>query len=170
MSISELQFQSYNFSHWQLKSLYITGIAIQNPWSEAETSPMKTTSTEEILTYELTEIARRTYDRRLTAGAGGNISALLDNSHFLISRSGSSFGSLVPEDTLKVALNGEVISGQGKPSSETPVHAEIYRQIHPRAVLHTHPPLICALALTGTPLTPLIFEHYVVLGDVPVIP
>ena len=123
---------------------------------------MDKTSSEETLTYELTEIARRTYDRHLTAGAGGNISALLDNGKFLISRSGSSFGFLGPEDTLEIALNGEVVGGKGTPSSETPVHAEIYRQVQPRAVLHTHPPLICALALTDTPLTPLVFEHYVV--------
>ena len=130
---------------------------------------MKSNS-EQNFTCELIEIARRAYDRYLTAAAGGNISARADKNHFLVSRSGSSFGFLTPEDILTVRLDEEVVGGHGKPSSEMPVHAAIYRELTERAVVHTHPPLISALALTDTPLTPLIFEHYVVLGDVPVIP
>jgi len=122
------------------------------------------------LTTDLITIARRAYDRRLTAAAGGNISARIDENRFLISRSGSSFGFLTADDLLTVDMQANAVTGTGSPSSETPVHAAIYRELDADAVVHTHPPLISALALTNTPLTPLIFEHYVVLGEVPVIP
>lgn len=119
---------------------------------------------------ELIKIAFRAYDRKLTSGTGGNISARLDDHHFLISRSGSSLGFLAPVDILKVNLKGELVSGEGKPSSETPVHSAIYQRLHPEAILHSHPPLISALALADIPFSPLTFEPNIVLGNVPVIP
>ncbi|MCD6352634.1 MAG: class II aldolase/adducin family protein [Proteobacteria bacterium] len=119
---------------------------------------------------ELIKIAFRTYNRKLTASAGGNISARLDDHHFLISKSGSSLGFLAPDDILTVNLKGELVSGEGKPSSETPVHSAIYQRLHPEAILHSHPPLISALALTDIPFSPLTFEPRIILGNVPIIP
>lgn len=122
------------------------------------------------LTRELIELSRRIYDRGLTAGCGGNISVLLDEHHFLVTRSGSSLAFLTESDLLTVSITGDVVAGSGKPSSEMPVHAAIYRELRPQSVIHTHPPLISALAINGTPLKPLIFEHSVVLGEVSIIP
>ncbi|HNR12102.1 MAG TPA: class II aldolase/adducin family protein [Thermodesulfobacteriota bacterium] len=131
---------------------------------------MYTIADEKTRIQELITIAHRSYDRCLTAGCGGNISVRLDDNRFLISRSGSSLGFLAEDDIVSMSCSGEKISGTGKPSSEAPVHAAIYRALRPGAILHTHPPVISALAISGTPFRPIIFEHSVVLGDVPVIP
>jgi len=119
---------------------------------------------------ELVEIAHRVFERKLTAGTGGNISVLLDNRHFLITRSGSSMGFLRQDDILKVDFQGKLVAGKGAPSTETPVHAAIYRNLHPKAIIHSHPPFISGLALTKVSLSPLIFEPYIVLEKLPVIP
>jgi len=124
----------------------------------------------EFLEREVIKIAFRAYDRKLTAGTGGNISARLDDEHVLISKSGSSLGLLGPDDILKVNLKGELISGQGKPSSETPVHTAIYQRLQPEAILHSHPSMISALALSDIPFAPLTFEPTILLGNVPIIP
>ncbi|MBN2468802.1 MAG: class II aldolase/adducin family protein [Deltaproteobacteria bacterium] len=127
-------------------------------------------STIALLKKELMTIALRTYERKLTAGTGGNISVRLDDKRFLISGSGSSLGFMKPADVLTVTMRGRVISGSKVPSSETPVHAAIYERLRPAAILHSHPPIASALALAPIPFSPLTFEPYIVLGDVPVIP
>ena len=52
-----------------------------------------------------------------------------------------------PEDLIQLALDGTVLSGARKPSSEWPFHVEIYRaRPDAQAIVHTHSPRATALS------------------------
>ncbi|MEW6398060.1 MAG: class II aldolase/adducin family protein [Bacillota bacterium] len=97
---------------------------------------------------EMTRVCRTAYWRGLTAGAGGNASArVAEDGPVLIKRTGLSFLDVTPESFLLVSMEGEVLSGAGKPSTELGFHLALYRE-HPEigAVFHGHPPFATALA------------------------
>lgn len=103
---------------------------------------------EQQLRRELARVCRMAYWRGLTAGAGGNVSARVGESGFiLIKRSGLSFLEVTPESFLLVSPEGEVLSGAGRPSVELEFHLLLYRE-YPGigAVFHGHPPFATALA------------------------
>ena len=65
----------------------------------------------------------------------------------LITPSGLPYALMQPGDIVELDLNGAVRTGSGKPSSEWPFHAEIYRARHDaEAVVHTHSPMATALS------------------------
>lgn len=118
----------------------------------------------------LVETCTRLYDRNLTVSAGGNMSVRVDEG-ILITPSGRNKGMLKPNNLVKVALDGTVISG-GKPSIETRFHLALYRSNHDtNAVVHCHPLNCIAITLKGEDLrcnlTP---EGALLLGKVPTIP
>ena len=77
------------------------------------------------------------------------------------------------EDMLvKITLDGALLEGTRKPSSETKMHLRIYQE-NPtvRAVVHAHPPVATTFAAAGIPLDkPVLQEAVVQLGTVPVAP
>lgn len=79
-------------------------------------------------------------EANLVAGTWGNIS-LRDEKEdvFVITPSGMDYYDLVPESLVTVDFDGNVVEGQKKPSTETSVHASIYK-IRPdvNAIIHTH--------------------------------
>ncbi len=83
----------------------------------------------------------------LISGSEGNLSLRLSD-RVLITPSGVLKAELRPEDLAEVTPEGEVLSGA--PTSELPLHLEIYRRRPEiRAVIHTHPPYTLALSLAG---------------------
>jgi len=88
------------------------------------------------------ECGRICYDRGLMTSNDGNISIRLDATRVLITAAGVCKGRMEAGDILIVDMNGApIISWKGlRPSSETPMHLEVYKQrpdIH--AVIHAHP-------------------------------
>lgn len=78
----------------------------------------------------------------------GNVSARTE-SGFLITPSGLPYAQTTPEDLIELSLNGAVLSGARKPSSEWPFHAAIYKaRPEAQAIVHTHSPRATALAST----------------------
>lgn len=97
---------------------------------------------------EMARVCRLAFWRGLTAGVGGNVSArVAANGPVLIKRTGLSFVDVTPESFLLVSMEGEVLSGAGKPSKELDFHLALYRE-HPEigAVFHGHPSFATALA------------------------
>ncbi len=90
------------------------------------------------------------YKNGLIAGFDGNFSVKLDNNSVLITPSGLPKGFLEPKDLIVVDLSGNKISGRGEPSSETPMHLQVY-QNRPeiKACCHAHPPYATAYASAG---------------------
>lgn len=78
----------------------------------------------------------------------GNVSVRLGNG-LLITPSGLPYALTTPDDLIHLSLDGAVLSGKGKPSSEWPFHTEIYKaRPDAQAIVHTHSPRATALAST----------------------
>lgn len=121
---------------------------------------------------KIVEIGKRMYERGFVAANDGNISARLRDGSILITPTGVSKGDMSPETLLCITPEGEIISGEGKKSSETDMHLRIYRE-NPkvRAVVHAHPPYSTAFAVAELPLDlPIYPEAMVILGEVPCAP
>jgi L-ribulose-5-phosphate 4-epimerase len=87
----------------------------------------------------------------LVKWTGGNVSARdPDTGLVVIKPSGVRYEALRPEDHVVVNLDGEVIEGDLKPSSDTESHLYIYRH-RPgvNGVVHTHSPYATAFAAVG---------------------
>lgn len=101
------------------------------------------------LRQQLTEISRRTYQRGLVRGSGGNVSARLDAMLMLITPSGVTLGDTTPENIIKVNMKTQEWAQNGAyiPSKETRFHAEIYlARPEVNGIVHCHPPHATAYA------------------------
>jgi L-fuculose-phosphate aldolase len=124
---------------------------------------------EEDLKKKIVEISRRLYQNGLVVGTGGNVTARIPGSpHILATPSGVCKGFLSPKDIIKIDLDGNVVEGRLKPTSETPMHTEIYKvREDVNAVVHAHPPYCTGFACARVPLSSPIFpEAIVVVGEV----
>ena len=86
------------------------------------------------------EAAKKSNALGLIHGTSGNISMRDDNDEVVaITPSGIEYETMTAEDITLVDLDGNVIEGKYKPSSETPMHTAIMRaRPDVRAVVHTH--------------------------------
>ncbi len=102
----------------------------------------------------------------------GNLSARLAPDLFLLTPAGMEKGGLSPEDLLVVDLEGRVVEGTGRPSTETPMHLLCYRRRKDvGGVVHAHPPVATAFAAAGVPLdAPVMPEIVLTVGPVPLVP
>ncbi len=102
----------------------------------------------------------------------GNVSARLGTDRFLLTPAGMEKGSLAPEDLIVVDLAGRVVEGEGRPSTETPMHLLCYRKRGDvGGVVHAHPPVATAFAAAGAPLdAPVMPEIVLTVGPVPLVP
>ena len=83
-------------------------------------------------------LAASLFDRGLTAGSTGNISARTPDGGFLVSPTGSSFGRLDPARLSRFDANGVRLSGD-KPTKEMPLHTAFYdTRSAAGAVVHLH--------------------------------
>ena len=78
----------------------------------------------------------------------GNVSARFGEG-LLITPSGLPYAKTKPEDLIHLSLDGTVLDGTRKPSSEWPFHVEIYKaRPDAQAIVHTHSPRATALSCT----------------------
>ncbi|BAS27330.1 class II aldolase/adducin family protein [Limnochorda pilosa] len=118
----------------------------------------------------LVALGRRLLEERLVSGTGGNLS-MRTPSGVLITPSGVPYQEMAPGDLALLAPDGERLEGARRPSSETPMHLEVYRR-RPDVggVVHTHSRYASAFATAGREIPPF---HYMVaaVGDrVPLAP
>ncbi|HNA53065.1 MAG TPA: class II aldolase/adducin family protein [Anaerolineales bacterium] len=130
------------------------------------------TASEAELRLAIIECGRIAYERHLVTSNDGNISARMLDGNILITPSGISKGRLNPDDMLVVDLEGKVLSSRPdrKPSSETPMHLEVYKQRPDvRGVLHAHPIYATTLTVSGLQFpVDVLPEVLLTLGDVPI--
>ena len=93
----------------------------------------------------------------LTFGSGGNLSVRSDDSKgFFITPSGMAYDCLEKSDLVRMDLEGNIIGGLRKPSSEWHMHAAIYRaRPDIRALIHCHSNYISAFSTLGEDLGPI---------------
>ena len=83
-------------------------------------------------------LAKSMFDRGLTGGSTGNISARTADGGLLVSPTGSSFGRLDPDRLSRFDASGHLVSGD-KPTKEMPLHAAFYAtRSTAGAVVHLH--------------------------------
>ena len=88
---------------------------------------------------QICTLAKSLFDRGLTAGSSGNISARLEDGRYLITPTGSCFGRLDPELLSLLDQDMNLLSGD-PPTKEIPLHAAFYetRGAVSNAVVHLH--------------------------------
>lgn len=90
---------------------------------------------------------RRMVADRLVVGTSGNIS-VRSGDLVAVTPSGVEYAELVPASVTVIDLAGERVDGDLAPTSEVPLHLELYRQAaNRRAVVHTHAPHATAASL-----------------------
>ena len=113
---------------------------------------------------DITTVGREAYQKGLIVARGGNISVRLSPDTFLMTAHTAALGFLTADDFVIVDLNGKVVKGAGKPSTETKLHTAIYRDTEAGAVVHLHPPYTNVLAVRGIEIKPMTFESSLFLG------
>jgi len=91
----------------------------------------------------------------------GNVSAFDSESKLMVIKpSGVSYDSLTPENMVVVDLDGNVVEGNLRPSSDTDTHLEMYRNFpHIGSIVHTHSPWATIWAQMGRGIPPLGTTH-----------
>jgi len=118
------------------------------------------------------EIGRRLWQRGYVAANDGNISVRLEDDRLLATPTGVSKGFMEPGMLILCDLEGRVIQGEHKPSSELKMHLLAYR-MRPDvgAVVHAHPPVATAFSTAGVPLDKCVLpESVLTLGAIPIAP
>jgi len=89
--------------------------------------------------YELCATAQACYTRGWVPATSGNFS-VRSGDRIFITPTGLDKGKLTPAELLEIDLEGNAISGQGRPSAETSLHTVIYgiEGFRARAILHVH--------------------------------
>ena len=83
-------------------------------------------------------LAKSMFDRGLTGGSTGNISARTEDGGLLVSPTGTSFGRLDPARLSRFDAQGQHISGDA-PTKEMPLHTAFYdTRSSAGAVVHLH--------------------------------
>lgn len=89
---------------------------------------------------QLVEYGKKLIDTGLTVGTGGNISIFdRESGYMAITPSGLDYHSLTVDDIVIMDLEGNVIEGNWKPSSEYQMHSMVYKHREDLdAMVHTH--------------------------------
>lgn len=109
---------------------------------------------------EIVEFGRRSASEGLSVGTSGNLSIRVAEG-VLITPSGRDPFVTEPSDICLVSMDGDVLSGDLRPSSEVPMHLAVYRSSDASAVVHTHSAYATTLSLTHHELPAV---HYTING------
>jgi L-fuculose-phosphate aldolase len=116
----------------------------------------------------LAKVCRRVYDKEFVSAYDGNVSARVDDNRILITPSGKSKGEVEPEDFLMIDLEGNLIEGEGKFSTEAKIHLLAYKhRPEINGVVHAHPIFATTIATTDIDVNqPLFAEVLLILGKI----
>ncbi len=105
-------------------------------------------NTEQSLRTAIVETAQAMDRAGFCPSKSGNVSAR-HGGGLLITPSGLPYARMLPSDLIQLDMDGAVLSGAGKPSSEWPFHVAIYKaRPDAQAITHTHSPRATALSST----------------------
>ncbi|MBI4795957.1 MAG: class II aldolase/adducin family protein [Deltaproteobacteria bacterium] len=117
---------------------------------------------------DIVRICRMLHRKNYLAATDGNVSVRLGDRVF-VTPSGVHKGLMDAYQILTVDLEGRVLSGEGKPTSEIRMHLLAY-ELRPdvEAVVHAHLPYATACTLAGIDLLePILPEVVITLGGIP---
>jgi len=114
---------------------------------------------------EIIKTGKLMINQGLVASTWGNISVKNEKQGIYITPSGMEYQTLVPEDIVLVDLDGNLLEGTRKPSSELPLHLAFYQHRKDiNAVVHTHSIYASAYAALRKAIPPLIEDVAQVIG------
>ncbi len=104
--------------------------------------------------------AKQAYEEKLMAGTSGNMSVYdPERQVMVITPSSYDYRIMEEQDIVVTDLEGNVVEGCHRPSSEWKMHAEIYRHLsHVRAVVHTHSPYATCFAVNHQEIPVILIE------------
>ena len=110
---------------------------------------------------EIIEYGRKMVAKNLTTGTGGNLSIYdREKNMMAITPSGIPYEEMNSEDIVVTDLNGDIVEGERKPSSELSLHRRVYeRRDDIDAVVHTHSTFATVISCLGEELPPV---HYMI--------
>ncbi len=118
------------------------------------------------------DIGRRMYQKGFVAANDGNISVRIGKNEILTTPTGVSKGFMKKKMLVITDLDGNMLKGTYKPSSELKTHLRAYKEDSQlRSVCHAHPPYCVACSVLGENIdAPIIAEAVLSLGSIPVLP
>lgn len=99
------------------------------------------------------DLAQQFLESGLVVRTWGNFSGLLDENAFVVTPSGRAYEGMSPLDLVKVSVVDGTPTDEhgGKPSSEAPMHALVYRRFPSlKVAAHTHQVYASAISLLNT--------------------
>jgi L-fuculose-phosphate aldolase len=120
---------------------------------------------------EIVCICRLLHKKNYLAATDGNVSVRLKD-RVLVTPSGVHKGLMEADQIITIDLGGQVLAGEGRPTSEIRMHLLAY-ELRPdvSAVVHAHLPYATACTLAGIDLLePILPEVVITLGGVPTAP
>ncbi|MCS7206246.1 MAG: class II aldolase/adducin family protein [Leptospiraceae bacterium] len=124
------------------------------------------------LLQDVIEVGKRLYEKGMIVALEGNLSIQYEGK-IIITASAVHKGNLSIHDFVVVDFEGNVLeSHQKKPSTELPMHLNIYKsRPNIKAIVHAHPPYCIAATLNGISFMDTdLPEVHLILGDVPTAP
>ncbi len=115
------------------------------------------------------DAAQKMLNLGLVAATSGNVSVYLgeenDSRLLAITPMSMPYQGMKADDTVVINFEGDVIEGNGNPSSESMTHIAVYdARPDVKSVIHTHSVYASILAVTGTDLPPILDELVTYLG------
>ena len=113
---------------------------------------------------------KQSYAEKLFAGTSGNLSVYdKDQNVMVITPTSIPYEAITPEDMVVLRLDGEILEGIHRPSSEWRMHAAVYEaKPEAGAIIHTHSPYATAFAVNNKGIPTILIEMVPFLGgDVP---
>lgn len=91
----------------------------------------------------------------------GNVSGIDQESKLVVIKpSGVDYDTMKPEDMVVLDLDGKVVEGKYRPSSDTPTHLELYKAYPSiKGIVHTHSTYAVTFAQAGLEVPPLGTTH-----------
>ncbi len=114
--------------------------------------------------------AKQSYAEKLFAGTSGNLSMYdQERGVMVITPTSVAYELIAPEDMVVMKLDGQVLEGSYRPSSEWRMHGAVYAaKPEVGALIHTHSPYATAFAVTHKNIPTILIEMVPFLGgDVP---
>ena len=118
----------------------------------------------------LVKQAQQAFMDKMFAATSGNLSIYdREAGRMYITPGSFPYMEMTPEDVMVIDLDGNILEGPHKPSSEWRLHAAVYRAKEDvNAVVHTHSPYATAFSINNLPIPVVLYEIvYFLGGDIP---
>lgn len=120
---------------------------------------MNTPKSWQVAREEVLLFCKRMQAERLVYYTAGNISCrIADDSRLVaVTPAATAYDTMTADDIVIVTVDGEVVDGHLKPTSELPLHTLVYaRRDEVGGIVHTHSPAAMAMSILGLDLPPIL--------------